>query len=64
MLDRIYTGRIVPEGIAGSSTDQSSIPQPRVRVQDEKKTMIIITGMSFHKQLVFPGDETLIFRKA
>jgi hypothetical protein len=49
-LERIYTGRIVPEGMAGSSTDQSSIPHPRVRVQEEQKMRINAAGRKFQKR--------------
>jgi hypothetical protein len=58
MLDRIYTGRMVPEGIAGSSTDQSSIPHPRVRVQDAERTTLNTAGIRAHRR-----DETLIFAR-
>jgi hypothetical protein len=34
MFDRIYTGRIVPEGMGGASVDQSRTPQPNIREQE------------------------------
>jgi hypothetical protein len=37
MLERIYTGRRVPEGMGGVSADQSSMPQPKSRVQELRK---------------------------
>jgi hypothetical protein len=47
----MYTGRIVPEGMAGSSTDQSNIPQPRVRVQEEQRRRTNAAGRKPQKQL-------------
>jgi hypothetical protein len=36
ILERIYTGSTVPDGIGGSSVYQSNTPQPSFEVQAEK----------------------------
>jgi hypothetical protein len=59
----MYTGRIVPEGMAGSSVDQSNIPQPKPRVQEEQRTMISAAGRNPKKRPFFPGTKGFIFKK-
>jgi hypothetical protein len=52
-LDLIYTGRIVPGEIAGSSIDQSNIPHPNARVQEEQRIIINAAGRTPQKRLLF-----------
>jgi hypothetical protein len=52
MLDRIYTGRIVPEGIGGSSLDQRRIPHPS-REQDGKSVKQAARDRIIHWQRFF-----------